>query len=176
MLHDKYLFPRAEADAIASFLNPMLRLHPDKRAKASDLVHHNWLDGVVVQGEIDVIRRAEETEKIKRETSNVDSTLSAPNGTTEATSMEDPQSTSGNTAPTSRQKKRLSGLTQSEADAMKPVGEVEEVEEEDMDEERQDSNGHRPPPILSAAPVPASTHGKENTPGPRQGGKGGKRK
>lgn len=41
----------------------MLRLHPDKRAKASELVHHSWLDGVAVQGEIDVIRRAEAEEQ-----------------------------------------------------------------------------------------------------------------
>lgn len=156
----------------------MLRLHPDKRAKASDLVHHNWLDGVVVQGEIDVIRRAEESEKIRRDTSAPETTSSAPNGTSsEVTSMEDPQSTLGGVATTSRQKKRLSALTQSEADAMKPVGEVEEVEEDEgMDGERQDSNGHRPPPILSAAPIPASNHGKENASGQRQGGKGGKRK
>jgi serine/threonine-protein kinase SRPK3 len=40
----------------------MLRLNPDKRARASDLVHHRWLDGIVVQGEIDVVRRAEEEE------------------------------------------------------------------------------------------------------------------
>ncbi len=29
VLHDKYLFPRAEADALAAFLTPMLRLHPE---------------------------------------------------------------------------------------------------------------------------------------------------
>ena len=51
---------------IASFLNPMLRLIPEKRAKASELIHHAWLDGVVVQGEIDVIRRAEEEEARRR--------------------------------------------------------------------------------------------------------------
>jgi serine/threonine-protein kinase SRPK3 len=56
-LHDKYLFPKEDADAIASFPTPMLRLHPDKRAKASELIHHNWLDGIVVQGEVDVRRR-----------------------------------------------------------------------------------------------------------------------
>ena len=49
-----------EADTITSFFTPMLRLHPDKRTKASDLLHHNWLDGVLVQGEIDVTRHAEE--------------------------------------------------------------------------------------------------------------------
>ena len=66
VLHDKYLLPRDEADMIASFLNPMLRLIPEKRAKASELIHHAWLDGVVVQGEIDVIRRAEEEDERRR--------------------------------------------------------------------------------------------------------------
>jgi serine/threonine-protein kinase SRPK3 len=41
----------------------MLRLHPDRRAKAGELVHHNWLEGVVVQGEVDVVRRAEVEER-----------------------------------------------------------------------------------------------------------------
>ena len=63
VLHDKYLLPREEADMIASFLTPMLRLNPEKRAKASELIHHAWLDGVVVQGEIDIIRRAEDEER-----------------------------------------------------------------------------------------------------------------
>ena len=66
VLHDKYLLPKEEADMIASFLNPMLRLNPDKRAKASELIHHAWLDGIVVQGEIDIIRRAEEEETRKK--------------------------------------------------------------------------------------------------------------
>lgn len=57
MLHDKYLFPREEADLIGSFLNPMLRLQPEKRAPASELVSHPWIDSVRVQGELDVARR-----------------------------------------------------------------------------------------------------------------------
>ncbi|KAF8647557.1 hypothetical protein AX16_006629 [Volvariella volvacea WC 439] len=65
VLHDKYLFLRHEVDSIASFLNAMLRLHPDKRAKASELVHHNFLDGIMVQGEIDAIRRLEMEESQK---------------------------------------------------------------------------------------------------------------
>lgn len=67
VLHEKYLLPKDEAELIASFLNPMLRLHPDKRAKAGEMKDHAWLDGVVVQGEIDVIRRAEEDERRKKE-------------------------------------------------------------------------------------------------------------
>ncbi|KAJ6508062.1 kinase-like domain-containing protein [Mycena vulgaris] len=57
VLHEKYFLPKPEADALAAFLWPMLRLHPEKRAKASELLHHNWLEGVVVQGELDVLRR-----------------------------------------------------------------------------------------------------------------------
>ncbi|KAI0689308.1 kinase-like domain-containing protein, partial [Cytidiella melzeri] len=67
VLHDKYLLPKEEADMIASFLNPMLRLIPEKRAKASELVHHAWCEGIVVQGEIDVIRRAEEEDERRRQ-------------------------------------------------------------------------------------------------------------
>ena len=61
VLHDKNLFLK-EADAIALFLTPTLGMHPDKRAKASDLVHHNWLDGVLVQGETDVTGPVEQDE------------------------------------------------------------------------------------------------------------------
>jgi serine/threonine-protein kinase SRPK3 len=66
VLHDKYEFSRETAQTIASFLSPMLRLNPEKRAGAGELVHHRWLDGIVVQGEIDVIRRAEEEEARRR--------------------------------------------------------------------------------------------------------------
>jgi len=66
VLHEKYLLPKEEADLIASFLNPMLRLHPEKRAKAGEMKDHAWLDAIVVQGEIDVIRRAEDDERRKR--------------------------------------------------------------------------------------------------------------
>jgi serine/threonine-protein kinase SRPK3 len=66
VLHDKYEFSRETAQTIASFLSPMVRLNPEKRAGAGELVHHRWLDGIVVQGEVDVIRRAEEEEARRR--------------------------------------------------------------------------------------------------------------
>ncbi len=66
VLHDKYEFTHEIAQTIASFLSPMVRLNPEKRAGAGELVHHRWLDGTVVQGEIDVIRRAEEEEARRR--------------------------------------------------------------------------------------------------------------
>ena len=143
VLHDKYLFPQDEADAISSFLTPMLRLHPDKRAKASDLVHHNWLDGILVQGEIDVIRRAEEDEarKKRREAAGVD----AMGG--------------GGMSPNSALK---AALDQSEADAMKPVDDIAALS--DMDKV---GPGPQPPHIYhppkpSNAPVSSSSTAKEN--------------
>ncbi|KAG2134475.1 hypothetical protein DEU56DRAFT_809277, partial [Suillus clintonianus] len=69
VLHDKYLFPKEEADTISAFLTPMLQLHPERRAKAFELVHHTWLDAIMVQGEIDVIRRADEEEAMRRKSS-----------------------------------------------------------------------------------------------------------
>ena len=44
----------------------MLRLHPEKRVKAGEMAHHAWLEGIAVQGELDVIRRAEEDEQKKK--------------------------------------------------------------------------------------------------------------
>lgn len=132
MLHDKYLFPKADADALASFLTPMLRLHPEKRAKASELVHHNWLDGVMVQGEVDVIRRAEEEEAGR----------------------------AGRRAA-----RRLSGLDESEVDAMKPVEDVVVSGDGDGDGSREESvHSEYHAPRLGAAPVSSSAGAKENAP------------
>jgi len=115
----------------------MLRLHPDKRAKASDLIHHNWLEGVLVQGEIDVIRRLEMDEAAKR------------------IGLEREQQ-----QPDSRESSRL--LDQSERDAMKPVDEsvisVNGQDEEDEDEEDEEDS-KRPKhqtPLLAAPPVPTT--------------------
>ncbi|KAG9122452.1 serine/threonine protein kinase, CMGC group [Ceratobasidium sp. 392] len=66
VLHDKYLLPRADAELIGSFLTPMMRLNPEKRARAADMVNHAWLDGIVVQGEIDLILAAEAAERKER--------------------------------------------------------------------------------------------------------------
>ncbi|GAA5837482.1 hypothetical protein JCM11251_002119 [Rhodosporidiobolus azoricus] len=53
VLQDKYLITEAEAKMLESFLQPMLHLNPDKRASARDMLDHEWLQGVVVQGEIE---------------------------------------------------------------------------------------------------------------------------
>jgi serine/threonine-protein kinase SRPK3 len=163
VLHDKYLFPRSDADALSSFLTPMLRLHPDKRAKATDLIHHNWLEGVLVQGEIDVIRRLEFDEATKRR------------------GMEREQQQQSN----SRQSSGC--LDQSERDAMKPVdesviivnGQDEEEEEEEEEEEDDDSkrprNMHQPPmlgspraPTVMASGIARALHSNANIIPPNQ--------
>lgn len=134
VLHDKYLFPKEEADAISAILSPMLRLFPDRRAKASELVHHQWLEGIVVQGEVDIIRRAEEEEAARRRHAQR-------------------QITGGNESP----------IRKSDVDAMKPVdedtraGEPEQEQEQGQEQEQEDS-APRPahqPPILSAPPAPS---------------------
>lgn len=63
VLHDKYLLSREEARLIASFLNSMLNLHPDKRASAAEMLKHPLISGLIVQGEVDQIVRAEEEAK-----------------------------------------------------------------------------------------------------------------
>lgn len=54
VLQDKYLIAETEAMELESFLQPMLHLHPEKRSSAQDMLTHEWLNGVIVQGEIDV--------------------------------------------------------------------------------------------------------------------------
>ena len=60
VLHDKYLLSKEESIMIASFINPMLQLHPDKRATAAGTLEHELISGIVVQGEVDQLVRQEE--------------------------------------------------------------------------------------------------------------------
>ena len=137
MLHDKYLFPKPEADALAAFLTPMLRLHPEKRAKASDLKHHKWLEDIVVQGEIDVIRRMEHDEAIKRKAAE--------------------QRRASKSRATSQE--MVAVLDQSERDAMKPVEEsvlLVDGEEEGEAAKAPPSPPRHQAPILNAPPIPVA--------------------
>lgn len=65
---DKYLIPESEAKHLESFLQPMLHLNPDKRATAREMLDHDWLGGVVVQGEIEahLLQTGEAEEERKR--------------------------------------------------------------------------------------------------------------
>lgn len=168
VLHDKYLFPKADADALAAFLGPMLRLHPDKRAKAADLAQHVWLEGVVVQGEIDVIRRLE-LEDGKRRTEEQGRRLAR-----EAKQEEEERrrSRSGGSVkdkvPENIESRReREALEQSERDAMKPVDESVLINGDDAeDDEEYDEEPQAPPhqqqqkvyvpPVLNAPPQPAN--------------------
>ncbi|GAA5837086.1 hypothetical protein JCM3766R1_006528 [Sporobolomyces carnicolor] len=68
VLMDKYLIPESEAKHLESFLQPMLHLNPDKRATAREMLDHDWLGGVVVQGEIEahLLQTGEAEEERKR--------------------------------------------------------------------------------------------------------------
>lgn len=71
VLQDKYLISEIEALKLESFLQPMLNLNPDKRSTAKEMLTHEWFEGVVVQGEIEVHLRNEasresENEKIEQ--------------------------------------------------------------------------------------------------------------
>ncbi|UZJ54307.1 hypothetical protein CBS101457_003627 [Exobasidium rhododendri] len=61
VLQEKYLMPQEEATKLASFLSPMIKLHPDKRANAHDLLDHKWIEGIMVQGEIEQMMRSRQT-------------------------------------------------------------------------------------------------------------------
>ena len=51
---EKYLYSEAEADALCSFLEPMLAVDMRERANARDVKNHSWLepskdDGIVTE-------------------------------------------------------------------------------------------------------------------------------
>ena len=120
VLHEKYLLPADQAELIASFLTPMMRLQPDKRAKASELVHHTWLDGIVVQGEIDLIRRAEEQELLLREAERK-----------RASGKTGGSMGSESLAILALAEERHHMEEMIDADALKPVGEVLQVDDQE---------------------------------------------
>lgn len=142
VLHDKYLLPREQADMIASFLTPMLRLHPDKRAKASELVHHQWLDGILVQGELALIRRAEEEDLRRKEAAarRAGGEGAAGSELFAAESM----------AKLAKADERYLIEEQNDMDALKPVDSSLDVE---------DGRGAS---SESGGVVPSTAHGKEN--------------
>lgn len=59
VLREKYLLLPDVAEQLSSFLLPMLRLNPHERASAREALQHAWLDGVVTQGEIDLVLEAQ---------------------------------------------------------------------------------------------------------------------
>lgn len=151
----------------------MLRLHPDKRATAAELVHHKWLDGVVVQGEIDMIRQAEEEDlrrravqaqaaQQQRETTGQQSLEVGGQGT--GVMM---RSLSSVVGPEGRTRLKLAQERHHleemhDADALKPVGDVFQPEDSDVPE---GGPAMGPGQTVSATGVPlvtSSSKQKEN--------------
>lgn len=62
VLKEKYLMDAEEAELLSSFLLPMLHYYPDSRATAAELVKHPWLDGVIVEGDLQIAKRNHEME------------------------------------------------------------------------------------------------------------------
>ena len=121
VLHDKYLLPKEEADLIGSFLTPMLRLNPERRARASEMTHHQWLEGIAVQGEIDQIRATEERERQKKEVFSHGGDFAAAG---DAPGHGHKRHASSEVQEQPPSAKRLSGVVPNgEADALKPVDE-----------------------------------------------------
>ena len=113
----------------------MLRLYPDRRAKASELVHHQWLEGIAVQGEIDLIRRAEEQEAVHRR--NAQRQLTGADGEC--------------------------AIPKADVDALKPV--EEDTGAGDAEEERaEDAPQPHQPPILSAPPAGSTSASRSAKP------------
>ncbi|CAE6499557.1 unnamed protein product [Rhizoctonia solani] len=123
VLHDKYLLSRADSDLIASFLTPMMNLHPEKRARAIDMVNHPWLDGIVVQGELDVLKAERDRERGRSGTRGAGSSSRSATG-----SGSKSKSKSGSQRRPSGprdHKKDLQALNEAAAiDALRPVDEA----------------------------------------------------
>jgi serine/threonine-protein kinase SRPK3 len=62
VLKEKYLMEAEEAELLSSFLLPMLHYYPDSRATAAELLKHPWLEGVVVQGDLEIAKQNHERE------------------------------------------------------------------------------------------------------------------
>ncbi|WVR07352.1 hypothetical protein IAU60_004393 [Kwoniella sp. DSM 27419] len=69
VLKEKYLMEHEDAELLSSFLMPMLHYYPDSRATAAELVKHPWLEGVVVQGEMEMAQQAHmnEVERLRQQ-------------------------------------------------------------------------------------------------------------
>lgn len=123
VLREKYILPPDQADLISSFLLPMLRLEPERRAKAGELTHHAWFDGIVVRGEIEQLKVMEDLDR-ERNKENVRTEV-----------------ISGGSQNLSNHSRERDGLTLVDMDAMKPADDphdaiVKEQEEREKEAER----------------------------------------
>ncbi|TIC52716.1 kinase-like protein [Wallemia mellicola] len=55
VLREKYLMSKEEAETLTSFLLPMLEINPELRVQPKDLLEHEWIHGIITDGEIERI-------------------------------------------------------------------------------------------------------------------------
>ncbi|WVN90144.1 uncharacterized protein L203_105380 [Cryptococcus depauperatus CBS 7841] len=67
VLKEKYLMEHEDAELLSSFLTPILNYVPSQRVKASELLNHPWLNGVVVQGELEMAHHMHKKESERLE-------------------------------------------------------------------------------------------------------------
>lgn len=107
VLHDKYLLSKEESIMIASFLNPMLQLHPDKRATALETLKHELISDIVVQGEVDQLVRQEEEARQAQMRSESSGSIGSPMQEVLSSSEAPPSgSAAGNSSGGSKKKKK----------------------------------------------------------------------
>ncbi|KZT57513.1 kinase-like protein [Calocera cornea HHB12733] len=160
VLHDKYMLAKEEADRIADFLGPMLRLHPDKRASAEEMLQHEWLAGIDDMPPLDDLMSPE----------------------IDPTELLDPAGAgAGAGAGTARERTRSRDEQLIVQSALKPVDDAEVLEQPAADDssgeqeesaERPSAEHHRAASSsTSAAPAAPPARGTDS----RTGGPGGQR-
>lgn len=143
---------------IASFLNPMLRLHPDRRAKAADMAHHVWLDAMVVKGEIEALQVIQNLNVANQEVNGGENLLPVAADAADTSVTEEDSATTATGGSSSKKKKKKTKspgvhpaqalrIDSSSNDAMKPISPTSEV-----DAPKTPGGAARPAPLSPTAP------------------------
>jgi serine/threonine-protein kinase SRPK3 len=107
---------------IASFLNPMLQLHSDKRATASEMLDHELISGIVVQGEVDQLVRQEEDARQAQVRSESSGSIGSPMQEVLSSSEAPPSGLAASSSGGSKKKKKKNranaALTKVDAEAI----------------------------------------------------------
>ena len=111
MLHDKYLLSKEESVMIASFINPMLQLHPDKRATAVETLKHELISGIVVQGEVDQLVRQEEEARRAQIRSSSSGSIGSPMQEVLSSSEAPPSAAVASSSGSSKKKKKKNRIS-----------------------------------------------------------------
>jgi serine/threonine-protein kinase SRPK3 len=150
---------------IASFLNPMLLLHPDKRATALEMTEHELISGVVVQGEVDQLVRQEEEARRAQIRSSSSGSIGSPMQEVLSSSEAPPTASTGGSGKKKKKKNRVStALAKVDAEA------IEVAEATNARRAADDASAMKPidEGVYDDAPAAASTD-----PGANMNGNGG---